>query len=142
MICIPSWKHISSPSTEILSQYFYICIKAWNFSIKFRKWSKIQNNQFYTPFLKIRSIVHSQILISRYCILIAKIDTPEAYLKPFQTSKSELFAEIVNVWWLFVIVAKSYILAVWHYSEYASTWYEVEGYIGLTLVTQLFLNYP
>ena len=55
----------------------------------------------------------------------------EAYSEPCQTFDQELLAEIVNFWRLLVIFAKISILDVWLGSEYTSSWYEVEGYIGL-----------
>ena len=66
----------------------------------------------------------------------------EAYSEPGQTFKTEVLGEILNVWRLLVIFAKSSILDLSHGCGYTHAWYEVEGYIGLTLVTQLFLNYP
>ena len=44
----------------------------------------------------------------------------EAYSEPCQTSKIEVFAQIVNGFWFLTIFAKSPILDVWSDSEFAS----------------------
>ena len=115
---------------------FHVFRKAWKFSIKF--WNsdeRLKRNIFTFLFLKFKAFVHSQITISHYCILITNFLTWQPYSQPCQISKTELFLKIVNVWRLLVIFARSSILDVWHCSEYTSAWYEVEGYIGFTLVT-------
>ena len=135
-------EQISSPLREILSTYF-LCLQN---SLKFlnqilKLWSKIQKKHFQTPFLKIRNICAYanggfSLLHTNYEFL----DMIGAYSEPCQTSKTEFFAEIVNVWKVLINFAKSFIVDVWYGSEYTSAWYEVEGYIGHTLVTRLFLN--
>ena len=82
--------------------------------------SQIKDSKFTPLFLKFKTSVHSQIAISRYCILITNFLTWQRYSEPCQTSKTEFFAEKVNVWRLLVIFAKSSILDVSHGSEYTS----------------------
>ena len=45
---------------------------------------------------------------------------PDAYSQPCQTSKMELFAEIVQDWKSLTIFARSSIFEVWQGSEYSS----------------------
>ena len=82
-------------------------------------------NSVYIFFMTKIQNMHSQIAISCYCILITNFLTWQRYSEPCQTSKTEFFAEIVHVWRLLVIFAKSSILDVCHGSEYTSVWYEV-----------------
>ena len=44
----------------------------------------------------------------------------EAYSEPFQTSKMEVFAQLVNGIWLLTIFAKRPILNVWQHCKFAS----------------------
>ena len=93
---------------------------------------KDSKETFDTPFLKIQNICAFK---NRELSLL---HTNYEFLDmtgPCQTSKKRLFTEIVNIWRLLVIFWEISILDFWHGSEYTSAWYEVEGYIGVTLVT-------
>ena len=57
-----------------------------------------------------------------YCVKLPFM--AEAYLEPYQTSETELFVKIINVFsCLLTIFAKRSILNIWQGSEYASAWF-------------------
>ena len=59
---------------------------------------KDSKETFLNSFLKIHTFVHSQIAISRYCILITNfLIIQNTYTEHFQTFKTEYFAKILNV---------------------------------------------
>ena len=91
LICIRGREQISSPPTNIVSTCFLYFPKICEFLNQILKlWSKIQKETFlYLP-------LHSQIAISRYCILIKNLLTSQVYSQPCQTSKTELFSFITS----------------------------------------------
>ena len=111
--------------------------KAWNFSIRF--WNsdqRFKRNIFTSFFFKFKHrAFKNRDLWLLYATNYDFLYMAEAYSEPCQTSKTELFAEIVNAERPLVVFAESSILDIWHGSENVSEWYDVEGYIGLTLVT-------